>query len=95
MFVLSSQKAHSYWKRRNDSDRPFKAYKWFKKARYDGRDLKIPYEKDKIKSIGWHMYMTPEQALVGINKLSKFKDKNKTLGSSKLISLWTKFRITI
>ena len=61
----------------------FKAYKWFKIARYDGRDLKISNEKDKIKSIGWHMYMTPEQALVGINKLSKFKDKNKTLGSSK------------
>lgn len=59
-----------------------KAYKWFKKARYDGRNLNVPYEEDKINSIGWHMYMTPEQALVGINKLNKFKDRNKTLGSS-------------
>tara|TARA_Y100000768_G_C23927301_1_gene658200 strand:+ start:619 stop:1269 length:651 start_codon:yes stop_codon:yes gene_type:complete len=60
----------------------YKAYLWFKKARYDGRDLKINYFKDNISSIGWHMYMTPEQAYIGLDKLKKFKDKKKNLGSS-------------
>ncbi len=60
----------------------YKAYKWFKKARYDGRDLKKNYNMDNIKSIGWHMYMTPEQAYIGIKKLEVFKDNKKNLGSS-------------
>ncbi len=51
-----------------------KAYNWFKKARYDGRDLNVSYDKDNFKSIGWHMYMTPEQAYYGLTLLKKFKD---------------------
>ncbi len=51
-----------------------KAYNWLKKARYDGRNLKINYFNDNIKSAGWHMYMTPEQAYIGLTLLEKFKD---------------------
>ena len=52
-----------------------KAYNWFKKARYDGRDLYVSYDKDNFKSIGWHMYMTPEQAAFGLELLKKFDDQ--------------------
>lgn len=51
-----------------------KAYNWFKKARYDGRNLSINYDKDNFKSPGWHMYMTPEQAYYGLTLLKKFRD---------------------
>jgi dTDP-4-amino-4,6-dideoxygalactose transaminase len=52
-----------------------KAYNWFKKARYDGRDLNINYKKDDFKIRGWHMYMTPEQAAFGLELLKKFDDQ--------------------
>ena len=43
-----------------------KAYNWFLKARYEGRDSSEPYSKDNICSIGWNMYMTPEDAARGV-----------------------------
>lgn len=42
------------------------AYEWLKKARYDGRDLDLTQEEDDIERMGWHMYMTPEDAARGI-----------------------------
>lgn len=42
------------------------AYEWLKKARYDGRDLELSQEEDDIERMGWHMYMTPEDAARGI-----------------------------
>ena len=59
-----------------------KAYDWFKKARYDGRDLNIAYNKDNFKSIGWHMYMTPEQAYYGLILLKKFRDIKPNIATS-------------
>tara|TARA_Y100000996_G_C22531529_1_gene646632 strand:- start:1180 stop:1830 length:651 start_codon:yes stop_codon:yes gene_type:complete len=53
-----------------------KAYDWLKKARYDGRNLKVNYKNDDFKSAGWHMYMTPEQAFYGLKLFQKFKDLN-------------------
>ena len=52
-----------------------KAYEWFKKARYDGRNLNINYKNDDFKMCGWHMYMTPEQALYGLKLFEKFNDR--------------------
>jgi dTDP-4-amino-4,6-dideoxygalactose transaminase len=44
-----------------------KAYEWLKLARYDGRDMSVPYTDDKhILMMGYHMYMTPEDAARGI-----------------------------
>lgn len=59
-----------------------KASDWFKKARYDGRNLNIKYNKDDFKSAGWHMYMTPEQAYYGLTLLEKFKDIRPNIASS-------------
>lgn len=43
------------------------AYNWLKLASYDGRDLTTPYtSSEHIKSLGYHMYMTPEDAARGI-----------------------------
>jgi dTDP-4-amino-4,6-dideoxygalactose transaminase len=43
------------------------AYDWLKLARYDGRDMTVPYnDPDHVKSIGWHMYQTPEDCARGI-----------------------------
>jgi dTDP-4-amino-4,6-dideoxygalactose transaminase len=38
---------------------------WLKKARYEGRN-EILYKKDSINSLGWNMYMTPQEAAVGL-----------------------------
>jgi dTDP-4-amino-4,6-dideoxygalactose transaminase len=43
------------------------AYEWLKMASYDGRNLNTPYTNtDHVSSIGWHYYMTPEDAARGI-----------------------------
>jgi dTDP-4-amino-4,6-dideoxygalactose transaminase len=53
------------------------AYNWLKLASYDGRDLKLPYTDDNhVKQIGWHMYMTPEDAARGIILMDKTPEIN-------------------
>jgi dTDP-4-amino-4,6-dideoxygalactose transaminase len=42
-----------------------KAVAWLKKARYDGREGK-PYHLEKVSMMGYHCYMTPEQAARGL-----------------------------
>ena len=41
------------------------AYDWFKKARYEGRG-EVYYKEDNISSLGWNMYMTPQEAAHGL-----------------------------
>lgn len=41
------------------------AVRWFKKARYCGRNSK-PLMEDNFEMLGWNMYMTPEQAARGL-----------------------------
>lgn len=41
---------------------------WLRKARYDGRDG-LPYPQESISFLGWHVYMTPEQAARGMQLL--------------------------
>lgn len=42
-------------------------YDWFKLASHDGRDLATPYDSpEHVKMMGWHFYMTPEDAARGI-----------------------------
>ena len=54
---------------------------WLKKARYDGRDLSLPYPENIITSIGWHYYMTPEDAARGIILMDATPDVNKDIGN--------------
>mgnify|MGYP006081102363 CR=1 FL=1 len=48
-----------------------KAAKELKKMSYDGRDPNIPWREQNINSIGYHYYMTPETAELGLKKLEK------------------------
>ena len=54
------------------------AVKWFKKARYEGRS-EVAYHKDKIDSLGWNMYMSPEQAARGLTLLQNYPIHNEDL----------------
>jgi len=42
---------------------------WLRRARYDGREMGMPYAQERVDSMGWHMYMTPEQAARGLQLL--------------------------
>lgn len=50
------------------------AARWLRKARYDGREG-LPYDQENISTIGWHAYMTPEQAARGLSLLDVYKDQ--------------------
>ena len=54
------------------------AVQWFKKARYEGRSEKY-YKEDFIETIGWNMYMTPQEAASGLCLLQNYPDHNKDL----------------
>tara|TARA_S200000501_G_C20871778_1_gene764642 strand:- start:1408 stop:2076 length:669 start_codon:yes stop_codon:yes gene_type:complete len=59
------------------------AANWFRFARYEGRDNRIPHKNiSDIKIIGWNFYMPPEQAARGIILLDSAKDMNKDCGGS-------------
>jgi dTDP-4-amino-4,6-dideoxygalactose transaminase len=45
-----------------------------KKMSYDGRLPGIPWRDQDIKTIGYHYYMTPESAKLGIQKFEELKD---------------------
>ena len=44
---------------------------WFKKARYEGRSEKL-YHEDDINSLGWNMYMTPQEAAHGLALMQNY-----------------------
>ena len=44
-------------------------YDTLKKMSYDGRDPDVSWTAQNIKSIGYHYYMTPETAELGLKKL--------------------------
>lgn len=54
------------------------AVKWFKKARYEGRS-EVFYLEDDITSLGWNMYLTPEQAARGLWLLQNMPEHNEDL----------------
>ena len=58
------------------------AARWFKVARYEGRHIDMPYDKDEIEMLGWNMYMPPEQAARGIQIFKDLPEKNKDCGGS-------------
>jgi len=46
-------------------------YEALKKMSYDGRISNIPWRDQDIDTIGYHYYMTPESAEIGLSKLQK------------------------
>lgn len=42
------------------------AYCWLRKARHDGRDPDLFWHSDDIEMMGWHYYMTPDDAARGL-----------------------------
>lgn len=58
------------------------AYNWLKLASYDGRDLTSPYTSENhVKMIGYHMYMTPEDAARGIIIMDQVPSVNEDTGN--------------
>ena len=49
------------------------AVEWIKKARYEGRSEKF-YKEDNIKTMGWNMYMTPQEAAQGLCLMQNYPD---------------------
>ena len=62
------------------------AYDWLKYASYDGRDLTKQYMDDDFKMIGWHFYMTPEDAARGILLMDQIPEFNEDTGNSNTYS---------
>lgn len=53
------------------------AYNWLKLASYDGRNLSSPYDSTRhVTQLGWHYYMTPEDAARGILLMDQIPDEN-------------------
>jgi len=53
------------------------AYLWLRRAVYDGRDLTMKYtDPEHVNQMGWHFYMTPEDAARGILIMDELPDDN-------------------
>lgn len=69
------------------------AYKWLKRACYDGRDLTKFYTEDDIDMLGWHYYMTPEDAARGIILMKSTAEQNEDSATDKSYTDVSKFGI--
>ncbi len=59
------------------------AMKWFKRARYEGRNNREPHDSiEDIEILGWNFYMPPEQAARGIELFNKLPEHNDDTGGS-------------
>ena len=50
-----------------------KMVEWLKKARYEGRS-EANYKDDNITSLGWNMYLTPQQASHGLALMQNYPE---------------------
>lgn len=50
-----------------------RAYKWFKRARFSGRN-ECSYHDDNLDMLGWNFYMMPEIAARGLLMMNQFYD---------------------
>jgi dTDP-4-amino-4,6-dideoxygalactose transaminase len=55
---------------------------WVRPMIYDGRHKEVMYSEDTLSCIGYHMYMTPEDAAVGLLKLRDLPNQNPDTGSN-------------
>ena len=70
----------------------YKADKWLRKARFDGRTAgKAPID-DEIEALGWNCYMSPKEAAEGLTRLSFLPKHNNPLPDDAYADL-SKFKI--
>jgi len=55
----------------------YRAYLWFKRARYSGR-RECSYHEDHFDMLGWNFYMMPELAARGLLLMNQFYNMNGT-----------------
>ena len=55
---------------------------WCRPMIYDGRHKYVQHDADNYECIGYHMYMTPEEAAKGLLLLEKLPDENPDTGSN-------------
>jgi dTDP-4-amino-4,6-dideoxygalactose transaminase len=68
------------------------AVDWFKTARYEGRSEKL-YHEDDIKTLGWNMYMTPQQAAHGLALMQNYPKNVPDLGENNGYKDLTEFTV--
>lgn len=51
-----------------------RAVEWLQKASYEGRSRKSSIHQDNITTIGWNMYMTPQEAAHGLALMQNYPD---------------------
>jgi dTDP-4-amino-4,6-dideoxygalactose transaminase len=59
-----------------------KFVEWCRPMIYDGRHKYVMHDVDDYECIGYHMYMTPEDAEIGLLKLNSIADVNLDTGSN-------------
>mgnify|MGYP000571685807 CR=1 FL=1 len=64
----------------------FKAYSWFKRARYSGR-RECSYHDDNLDMLGWNFYMMPELAARGLLLMGQFYNNDGTKKQNKDLTL--------
>ncbi len=69
------------------------AYDWLKKACYDGRTPGQTWKQDDIAMLGYHYYMTPEDAARGLLLFKQLPEKNADLGGWQDYPDITKFKV--
>lgn len=55
---------------------------WLRPMIYDGRNKRSMYADDDFSCIGYHMYMTPEDATIGILKFDQINEYNNDTGNN-------------
>lgn len=59
------------------------AVHWFKQARYEGRDNRVPHDQmSEPIMLGWNMYMEPEKAARGLELFEQIDENNPDCGGS-------------
>ena len=66
---------------------------WVREARYEGRSEGIRYQDDDIGSMGWNMYMTPEQAARGLTLMQNYPSHVRDIPESPPYRDLTEFKL--
>ena len=69
-----------------------KMVEWLKKARYEGRS-EVNYKDDNITSLGWNMYLTPQQASHGLALMQNYPEDVDDLEENEGYQDLTKFDV--